>query len=437
MALRGAIAGEWNKIPLTLADLSIDTTLRCGQSFRWRKFADEWACTLRGRLVRLRQDESFLYYQAIWPEHRGLPKPHEDDTEALVRHYLSLNVDLQALYKEWASVDPHFKKLSINFAGIRILSQDAWEALVSFICSSNNNISRISQMVQKLCVQYGPFVAQAGDEVFHDFPSPHDLTGSDVESTLRGLGFGYRAKYIADTAKMVASKPSDWLDSLRNPETPSFGSTTINHNATYKNAHKELLQLKGVGPKVSDCVCLMGLAWGESVPVDTHVWQIAVRDYKFGRGKNKAFALSMYEPVGDLFRNLWGKKAGWAHSVLFTADLRSFSEQKTTGPSKPSLPLVEDGVKIKKEENSATLQSEYQSRKRKVTPPVALDGRLPKREKREHHIKRELQDHPIKLEELGNVLKLEMDVMDSVDAMDVDMTVEPRRSNRLRGVKTE
>lgn len=74
-------------------------------------------------------------------------KPTEDDTETLLKDYLSLNLDLGSLYQQWSDVDPNFKKKAPKFTGVRILSQDAWEALVCFICSSNNNISRISQMV--------------------------------------------------------------------------------------------------------------------------------------------------------------------------------------------------------------------------------------------------------------------------------------------------
>lgn len=98
----------------------------------------------------------------------------------------------------------------------------------------------------------------------------------------------------------------------------------------YRKAHEELLQLQGVGPKVADCVCLMGLGWGESVPVDTHVWQFAQRDYKFGKGRHKSLTKATYEAVGDYFRQLWGKEAGWAHSVLFAADLKTFSEKLAT-----------------------------------------------------------------------------------------------------------
>ena len=158
------------------------------------------------------------------------------------------------------------------------------------------------------------------------------MTDSRVESHLRELGFGYRAKYIAETARIVVEdKPKDWLLGLRNPESPAWDDARSagRLSATYKEAHEQLVELSGVGPKVADCVCLFGLGWAEAVPVDTHVWQIAVRDYKFGKLKTKTFSKAMYDAVGDHFRDLWGKQAGWAHSVLFTADLRAFSDRLT------------------------------------------------------------------------------------------------------------
>ncbi|KXH31830.1 8-oxoguanine DNA-glycosylase [Colletotrichum salicis] len=309
---------EWRKLPLSLAELCIDTTLRCGQSFRWRKVNDIWV---------------------TWPTKPTYPltpptfdgEAGGDDTEELLRHYLSLKLDLKSLYEEWSKADPNFRKRAPEFGGVRMLSQDAWEALICFICSSNNNISRISQMVHKLCLHYGPLVGKIGDETFHDFPTPEALTGSSVEAHLRELGFGYRAKYIAQTASIVVNdRPKGWFESLTNPENPCYIKTAEGSKlppCTYKEAHEQLLQLSGVGPKVADCVCLMGLGWGEAVPVDTHVWQIAQRDYKFGKTKIKTFNKAMYDAVGDHFRELWGKYAGWAHSVLFTADLKTFSER--------------------------------------------------------------------------------------------------------------
>jgi len=287
-----------------------------------------------------------------------------------LKSYFNLHLDLPALYDQWSRDDANFRRKAPKFNGIRILNQDAWEALVAFICSSNNNISRISQMVQKLCLHYGRFLGKMGDEAFHDFPAPEALAGPRVESHLRGLGFGYRAKYIAETARTVAKeKPAGWLMTLRNPEGPSWGRniSTPDSGATYRHARGQLLLLAGVGPKVADCVCLMGLGWGEAVPVDTHVWQIAVRDYKFGKAKTKTFSKATYDTVGDHFRELWGKQAGWAQSVLFTANLKAFSDRVTTKGE-------EAVVQIKGEEEGAK-SSAPESRKRKmIIAEVAVEA---------------------------------------------------------------
>jgi N-glycosylase/DNA lyase len=178
-------------------------------------------------------------------------------------------------------------------------------------------------------------IGHIAHQPFHDFPPPEALTGPGVEAHLRELGFGYRAKYLARTAVTIAEeKPPGWLDSLSN--NPEMKTTEEDSNdfleggrACYRQAHEELLQLQGVGPKVADCVCLMGLGWGEAVPVDTHVWQIAQRDYSFGKGKHKSLTKATYDAVGDHFRSLWGREAGWAHSVLFAADLRTFAIRLT------------------------------------------------------------------------------------------------------------
>ncbi|KAJ9669126.1 8-oxoguanine glycosylase ogg1 [Coniosporium apollinis] len=342
--------GEWHRLPVSLRELCINTTLRCGQSFRWRKSADdEWSCALHGRILSLRQDPEHLHFRAIFPSQTALPTPppsaaatiaesippDDGDTLDFVKHYLNLGPNLTELYEQWASADQNFRKKAPKFTGVRILKQDAWEALVGFICSSNNNIARISQMMEKLCIHYGSLIGHIGSQAFHDFPPPSALTDPKVEQHLRQLGFGYRAKYLYQTAVMVAKdKGEDWLDSLRNPESPLLGMKVQpagemieGGREGYRKAHEELLALQGVGPKVADCVCLMGLGWGEAVPVDTHVWQIAQRDYKFGKGKHSSLTKATYDAVANRFRSLWGKEAGWAHSVLFTADLKAFAER--------------------------------------------------------------------------------------------------------------
>jgi N-glycosylase/DNA lyase len=338
---------------------------------------------LHNRILSLHQDPEYLYYRATFPStptnitaistppasHAasvvGAEESALDDTPALVQHYLNLSPNLTSLYAQWSAADANFAKKAPKFTGVRILRQDAWEALIGFICSSNNNIARISQMMHKLCIHYGPLLGHLDGEAYHDFPEPKDLAKEGVEANLRALGFGYRARYLYQTACMVVEKPEGWLDSLRNPETPLLGAKAVNGGEWkaqgrdgYRSAHEALITLQGVGPKVADCVCLMGLGWGEAVPVDTHVWQIAQRDYKFGRGKHSSLTKATYDAVGDKFRSLWGKEAGWAHSVLFTADLRAFSERLVA-----KVEVVEkkeedvgkkeqygDGVRVKEEE---------------------------------------------------------------------------------------
>ena len=132
-------------------------------------------------------------------------------------------------------------------------------------------------MVEKLCTHYGPLIGHVGGQAFHDFPRPERLINPNVETHLRQLGFGYRAKYLWQTAVMVHEKGIEWLDRLRNPESPLLGCgpsyagpMVEGGREGYRRAHEALLELQGVGPKVADCVCLMGLGWGEAVPVDTH-----------------------------------------------------------------------------------------------------------------------------------------------------------------------
>ncbi|KAJ5323871.1 8-oxoguanine DNA glycosylase N-terminal [Penicillium atrosanguineum] len=394
---------EWRRLPVSLSELCINTTLRCGQSFRWHNIPEsqEWRCVLYGHLLSLKQDSSYLYYRAFQSQPPILPTPPsseipsraQSDTEVadsktnlfnsqddhlvhILKHYLNLSSNLTELYAHWSSSDPNFKRKAAQFSGIRILRQDPWEALVSFICSSNNNISRISQMVEKLCLNYGPFVGKVDGRAYHDFPAPEALTGKDVESNLRSLGFGYRARYIHQTAIMVSQeREKGWLNGLCNPESPAFdveakagGEMKPEGREGYREAHEKLLELQGVGPKVADCVSLFGLGWGESVPVDTHVWQIAQRDYRFGKGSHKSLTKATYDAVGNHFRKLWGQEAGWAHSVLFTADLRSFADRLAATKK------VE--VKVKEEDSEVKIETEVTTAVALTAPKEEVDVKL-------------------------------------------------------------
>ncbi|KAI9013831.1 DNA glycosylase [Phycomyces nitens] len=313
---------RWKDLKVSPKELRLDT-LRCGQSFRWKQTNGLWSCVLKGRLVVLKETDSSVMY-GEWEKDETI----KDD----LRDYFQLDkVCLADCYERWSGLDPNFKLKATSLEGIRILRQDPWENLVSFICSSNNNISRISQMVNKLCVQFGPKVATMDGEDYYAFPPLDKLIG--CQDKLRELGFGYRARYIAQTAAQIADEHPDqkelWLNSLR--------------DASFEEAKIALMRYPGVGPKVADCVCLMSLDQHEAIPVDTHVWQIAMRDYHFGiKGvsKTKTLTPALYKSIATSFQDLFGDYSGWAHSVLFTADLRSFDKKRLVDETalKPIVP---------------------------------------------------------------------------------------------------
>ncbi|OBA22959.1 DNA glycosylase [Metschnikowia bicuspidata var. bicuspidata NRRL YB-4993] len=304
----------WKSMPLSPKELSLARVLRCGQAFRWKNVNNVWSVSTQDQIVLLRQDDAALHYAAIGPETAGAgPPPHA--ASHFVRDYFNLHVQLEALYRAWAEVEARFsnglKRAAFGlFPGIRMLRQEPWETVVLFICSSNNNVKRISKMCDAVCAEYGTYINEHGGVRYYSFPGPDALAAAGVEGRLRELGFGYRARYIHQTAQM-------FVDAAR-PEI-SVAALYELRNRLYEEAHGFLLRLTGVGPKVADCICLMALDKHDVVPVDTHVMQIAVRDYKF-RGP-RAMTQKAYHQVRGHLRSLFGDYAGWAQLVMFAADL--------------------------------------------------------------------------------------------------------------------
>lgn len=138
------------------------------------------------------------------------------------------------------------------------------------------------------------------------------MVKKSVETQLRNLGFGYRAKFIQKSASQIVEwGGAKWFDGLQNMK--------------YKDAKCELMKLHGIGPKVADCICLMSLNHLEALPVDTHVYQIAAQNYlPHLRGK-KNVTEKMYTEIGDHFRTLYGDMAGWAHTVSISTSFFFFS----------------------------------------------------------------------------------------------------------------
>eukprot|EP00095_Tigriopus_kingsejongensis_P004297 maker-scaffold722_size106786-snap-gene-0.33 protein:Tk04297 transcript:maker-scaffold722_size106786-snap-gene-0.33-mRNA-1 annotation:"8-oxoguanine dna glycosylase" len=291
---------SWTRIPCCKSELRLDIVLKCGQSFRWKNSSensDHWIGVLKGRVWLLSQDDSHLMYKTF-------PKAESpSDLDGAIQDYFQLKVDLAPLYEMWAEHDPVFKEIATSFSGVRMLRQDPVENLFAFICSSNNNIQRISSMVENLCLHYGTRVLDHEELAFHSFPTVAQLArnSGQVEKKLRSLGFGYRAGYIAKSAKQIADKGGEeYLMSLR--------------SLPYAKAREELLQLAGIGPKVADCVLLMSLDQPSAIPVDTHMFQIAATKYLPHLKGYKSVTDKVYKEIADHFRSLYGDYAGWAHS---------------------------------------------------------------------------------------------------------------------------
>uniref|UniRef100_A0A8C6G0R7 N-glycosylase/DNA lyase n=1 Tax=Moschus moschiferus TaxID=68415 RepID=A0A8C6G0R7_MOSMO len=302
----------WASIPCPRSELRLDLVLASGQSFRWREQSPaHWSGVLADQVWTLTQTEEHLYCTVYRGDKGRVGRPTLEELKA-VQQYFQLDVSLAPLYHHWSSVDPHFQKVAQKFKGVRLLQLDPIECLFSFICSSNNNIARITGMVERLCQTFGPRLIQLDDVTYHGFPSLQALAGPEVEAQLRNLGLGYRARFVSASARAILEERGGlpWLQQLR--------------KAPYEEAHKALCTLPGVGTKVADCICLMALDKPQAVPVDVHVWQIAQRDYSWHptTSQTKGPSPQANKELGNFFRNLWGPYAGWAQAVLFSADLR-------------------------------------------------------------------------------------------------------------------
>jgi len=245
--------------------------------------------------------------------------------ETFLKAYFQLDAPLEPLYKEWSEACPRLATIAKCIPGVRIVDQDPWECLVSFICSSNNNIPRITKMLASLRKEYGRHLLTIDKNThrhysFYSFPSLEELYESATEHDLRNkCGMGYRAKYIRETMELLMSKEGGGeyylKEVLRNTQDP-------------QELQSKLCEFCGVGRKVADCVSLFSLKQSNAIPVDTHVWNIALRDYDSDNVLRniKSLTPTNYQMVGDLFRQRFPNRAGWAHSLLFVAELPSFRE---------------------------------------------------------------------------------------------------------------
>ncbi|KAM9374754.1 N-glycosylase/DNA lyase isoform 2-T3 [Phaethornis superciliosus] len=241
----------WRSLPCPPAQLRLDLVLSSGQTFRWWESSPgAWTGVLGERVWTLRQDRDRLWYTVYGEEEEeedGRPakaaKLDGAETDQVLHDYFQLDVELPALYRAWGAADPLFRKIASDFPGVRVLRQDPVECLLSFICTSNNHISRITAMIERLCSAFGRRLCHIDTRPVHAFPPLSALTGADAEAQLRALGFGYRAKFVSGSARAIAEGlGAEGLHRLR--------------SVPYAEARRVLCTLPGVGTKViSSGVC--------------------------------------------------------------------------------------------------------------------------------------------------------------------------------------
>ena len=227
-----------------------------GQCFRMSRLEDDsYAIIAKDRYLRLVQnDKECLFYCG------------EEEFDTFWKQYFDLDTDYET-YMNAANPRDKYLGAAIKAGdGIRILRQDLWEMIVTFLISQQNNIKRIRKCIETICRKYGERKVSSTGVEYYAFPTVEALSQA-TEENLRDCGLGYRAKYIAVTARTIASGEIS-LEKI--------------YDMRYHQAKKELMKLCGVGEKVAECICLFALHHMDAFPIDTHIRQVMDMHYKRG-----------------------------------------------------------------------------------------------------------------------------------------------------------
>jgi N-glycosylase/DNA lyase len=258
---------------MRVGPIDLDSTLGCGQVFRWRKEGDTWKGILDGVEVRLRQDGEAIAVEGGVGE------------EVLERYFRS-DDDLDLIRSE-ISKDEMMSAMVSNFPGLRLIRQDPWECAASYVLATNANIPRIQKMIENVCHRFGDRLPGGG----HLFPRPDQIAGGNEAAKTCGLGF--RCSRFVEFARLVERGEID-LGSLRNVD--------------YEECVKELKSYPGIGDKVADCVAVFSLDHMEAFPVDVRIKKAMEEMYGVS---------GTYRHVNRYGREYFGRYAGYAQEYIY------------------------------------------------------------------------------------------------------------------------
>ncbi len=266
------------------ADFNLDYSLSCGQVFRWEK-NEWWTGIVNGATVRAKQEEGEIIVDSSL------------DKDFIIR-YFRLDDDIKQIYRS-INRDEKIGSLISKYKGLRIIRQDPWECLVSYMCSSTNTIRNITNSIRRMSECFGKEIGKG----FYSFPTPEAL--SDIElCDMSQCRLGFRSRRILKIANVVAKGEFD-LNCLK--------------DLSYRKAREELVKIEGVGNKIADCVLLFAYGKLESFPVDTHIEQIMERYY----GSNfKGAKSKKKDEIAEFARDYFGMYCGYAQEYLYMEDMK-------------------------------------------------------------------------------------------------------------------
>lgn len=261
----------------------------CGQCFRWNKQEDgSYTGVFKNNVLNVKKNKDEIIFEGIC----------ENEIQQTVKNYFDLNRNYEKIKEQLSKIDQNMKK-SIEYGnGIRILNQDLWETIISFIISANNNIPRIKGIIERLSEKYGDEIKYKGNK-YYTFPTPEQLKNVTVEE-YRKLGLGFRDIRLYETTKMILNKQVDIENMKNNPNTIEV--------------REELLKLSGVGPKVADCILLFSdLKRFEVFPIDVWVRRVMNDLYIKNEDETKVNKKQIEKIANEKFGDL----AGLAQQYLF------------------------------------------------------------------------------------------------------------------------
>jgi N-glycosylase/DNA lyase len=274
-----------NTIIEGITDFDLAQTLECGQCFRfYKQNENDYVIVAYRRLLHIYQKGDCLNFINC----------KKETVEKIWIPYFDLDRDYDAIKKYLLKNDNKLKKAIEEKHGVRILNQEFSETLISFIISQNKQIPHIKQLVKRISDTYGEYLGEVNGESYYSFPDVKTL-GKITEQDFRNMKTGFRAPYLADAVKKLSSGYID-LSTFKNMD------ETI--------TRKKLMEIKGVGEKVANCVMLFSLGYREAFPIDVWIKRIMETLYFDGKDTTK-------EDIAQYAKKSFGEYGGYAQQYLF------------------------------------------------------------------------------------------------------------------------